>query len=179
MTTARESAETLALQCLGWLLANEELLPVFMGATGAGEDSTEEVTADTDIAGALGPEGRLAMALVDAVPAGIYGRQALTSLGRWEALAPRVAQADNVRAALALVATGAAPWGIVYATDARVEPRVHLRGIFPENTHTAITYPAAHIKGGDPKGTAFLEFLKTAPVAKLFEEAGFQAVPAP
>lgn len=139
---------------------------------------TIEISETTFLPALIG-DGRLAVGLVDSVPAGVYALEALRTLGAWDGLKEQLAQADNVRAALALVATGAAPWGIVYATDARVEPRVHLRGIFPENTHTAITYPAAHIKGGDPKGTAFLEFLKTAPVAKLFEEAGFQAVPAP
>ncbi|ETW13592.1 molybdate-binding periplasmic permease protein [Roseivivax marinus] len=144
-------------------------------ATGAGEDSTEEVTADTDIAGALGPEGRLAMALVDAVPAGIYGRQALTSLGRWEALAPRVAQADNVRAALALVALGEAPLGIVYATDAAAEPRVHVAGTFADDSHDPIVYPGAVTAEADAPGAAaaFLDWLGTEAGRAVLESHGF------
>ena len=79
--------------------------------------------------------GRLAMALVDAVPAGLYGREALRSLGLWGAVEPRVAQAENVRAALALVARGEAPLGVVYASDARAEPRVAVVATFPEGSH--------------------------------------------
>ena len=79
--------------------------------------------------------GHLAMAMVDAVPAGIYGRAALRSLGEWDAVAPRVAQTDNVRAALALVALGEARMGVVYATDAAAEPRVATLATFPEGSH--------------------------------------------
>lgn len=96
-----------------------------------------------DIAGQMGDRDRLAMALVDAVPAGIYGQAALRWLGQWDALAPRIAQTDNVRAALALVALGEAPLGIVYATDAAAEPRVHVLGTFPAASHPPILYPAA------------------------------------
>jgi len=142
-------------------------------------DGDEIAITDTTFLPALIGDGRLAVGLVESVPAGVYTLEALRTLGAWDGLKEQLAQADNVRAALALVATGAAPWGIVYATDARVEPRVHLRGAFPENSHTAITYPAAHIKGGDPEGVAFLEFLKTDAVAAIFQEAGFQAVVTP
>lgn len=134
--------------------------------------------ADTTYLPALVGDGRLAVGLVDSVPAGVYALEALRTLGSWDGLKDQLAQADNVRAALALVATGAAPWGIVYATDAQAEPRAHLRGVFPESSHSRITYPAAHVKGGDPTGLKFLDFLRTDPVALIFEEAGFQAVPA-
>ena len=85
--------------------------------------------------GAMLGEGRLAMALVDAVPAGIYGKAALESLGQWQAVEPRVVQADNVRAALKLVAIGEAPMGVVYATDAAAEEGVSVLGVFPEDSH--------------------------------------------
>lgn len=114
-----------------------------------------------DLAGLVG-DGRLAMALVDAVPAGIYGKAALESLGIWEAVRPKVAQADNVRAALALVAAGEAPFGIVYATDAIADPRVTVVGAFPPESHPPIVYPAARVSGRDgAAATAFMDFLKT------------------
>src|SRR5690606_35512045 len=89
----------------------------------AGEAAPVEIGPGFDLAGLLG-DGKLAMALVDSVPAGQYGKASLDSLGIWSAVEPSVAQADNVRAALALVATGEAPYGIVYATDAAAEPGV-------------------------------------------------------
>ena len=132
-----------------------------------------EITPDLPLAEMLG-ESHLAMALVEAVPAGIYGKEALGSLGLWDAVAPKVAQADNVRAALALVATGEAPLGIVYATDARAEPGATVLGTFPEGSHAPITYPAARIRDGDSAvADAFLAFLQ-GPVARAaFERQGF------
>jgi len=126
-----------------------------------------------DLAGLLG-DGRLAMALVDAVPAGIYGKAALTSLGLWESVAAQVAQTKNVRAALALVALGEAPYGIVYATDARAEPGVTVVGRFPEDTHPPIVYPAAAIAGRAGPGTeALLRYLRATEAAAVFEREGF------
>jgi molybdate transport system substrate-binding protein len=122
---------------------------------------------------------RLAMALVDAVPAGIYGRAALEALGQWESVAPQVAQADNVRAALALVATGAAPLGIVYATDARAEPRVTVVAEIPAHAHPPIVYPAAILAGraGPAVLAAFAAI--TGPEGRAaFARHGFSARPA-
>lgn len=122
---------------------------------------------------ALG-DGRLAMALVDAVPAGMYGREALVSLGLWDALADRVAQADNVRAALALVAAGEAPYGIVYATDAAAETRVSVVATFPEDSHEAIVYPAAATAEGEVEvARRFLDFLQGAGADAIFLRHGF------
>ena len=123
--------------------------------------------------------GRLAVALTDAVPAGIYAREALSSLGLWDAAKDALAAADNVRAALALVSTGAAPWGIVYATDAVAEPRVHVRGTFPEESHQPILYPGALIAFARPQAQDFLDFLSTPETRELFETAGFNAAIAP
>lgn len=118
--------------------------------------------------------GKLAMAMVDSVPAGQYGKEALTSLGLWDGVAPSVAQADNVRAALALVATGEAPYGIVYATDAAAEPKVHVVGTFPADTHKAITYPAALLKNAaDPADKAFFEALSADAADEVFRAQGF------
>lgn len=123
---------------------------------------------------ALLADGPLAMALVDAVPAGIYGRAALTSLSLWEGVEPRVAQADNVRAALALVALGAAPLGVVYATDAAAEPRVSVLAQFPEDSHEPIRYPmAATVDGTSPLTADLLAFLAGPEAREIFEDEGF------
>ncbi|MAU44017.1 MAG: molybdate ABC transporter substrate-binding protein [Yangia sp.] len=131
------------------------------------------IDADLPLAEMLG-EDRLAMALVDAVPAGIYGKAALTSLGLWDGVMPQVAQTDNVRAALALVASGEAPLGIVYATDAAAEPDVSVLGTFPDDSHAPITYPAATLADGDAAiAQEFLDYLQ-GPVARAaFERQGF------
>jgi molybdate transport system substrate-binding protein len=119
-------------------------------------------------------DSRLAMALVDAVPAGIYGKAALQSLGWWDDLAPSVAQTDNVRTALALVATGEAPFGIVYATDALAEPRVTVVGRFPAETHPPIVYPLVRIAGGTSEAAEGLaEFLAGPEAATVFRALGF------
>ena len=132
---------------------------------------------EMDLVGLLG-DGRLAMALVDAVPAGIYGKAALERLGLWDAVAPRVAQADNVRAALALVAVGEAPYGIVYATDAAAEERVSVVATFPSRTHPPIVYPAADLANRDlPAEAAFLEYLGGPEAREAFERHGFVALP--
>lgn len=128
---------------------------------------------DTDLAGLVG-DGRLAMARVDAVPAGIYGKAALESLGLWDGVAAQVAQARNVRAALAFVATGEAPYGIVYATDAAAEDRVTVVGTFPPDTHPPIVYPAAALARSDnPLPPLFLEFLRGPQARAVFEDEGF------
>ncbi len=121
--------------------------------------------------------GRLAMALVDAVPAGIYGRQALTALGIWNRVAPLVVQADNVRAALAFVARGEAPFGIVYATDAAVSDRVSAVAAFPAASHRPIVYPAAlAARRANRKAEAFYAHLFSEAARPLFERQGFTAV---
>ena len=139
----------------------------------AGSTATVEIGPDFDLLDALG-DGRLAMAQVDSVPAGKYGKEALTNLGVWDAVEGHVAQAENVRAALALVASGEAPFGIVYATDANAEKAVKVVGTFPEDSHAPIVYPAAitaEAKSAD--AGAFLEFLRGDKAAGLFEKQGF------
>ncbi len=126
-----------------------------------------------DLAGLLG-DGKLAMAMVDSVPAGQYGKEALTSLGIWDAVAPKVAQSENVRAALALVAAGEAPYGIVYASDAVAEPGVTVVGTFPEDSHKPIVYPAALTASGTkPEAAAFLDYLSSDAAMSVFEGEGF------
>ncbi len=91
----------------------------------------------------LGPDGKLALADVAAVPAGKYAKAALTALGGWDFVSLQVVSAENVRGALALVARGEAPLGVVYATDAAAEAMVRVAGVFPECSHPPIVYPAA------------------------------------
>lgn len=134
---------------------------------------------DMELSARLG-DGRLAMALVDAVPAGIYAKAALESLGQWDAVAPRVVQADNVRAALTLVAVGAAPLGIVYATDAAVDDRVSVVATFPADTHPPIVYPAGQVTGrGGPAVAAFLDLLRGPAARDVFTAAGFTVLTDP
>ena len=125
--------------------------------------------------------GYLAMGLVEAVPAGQYGKAALEHLGLWQTLTPQVAQTDNVRAALALVATGEAPFGIVYATDAAAEPRVHIAAEFPADSHPPIVYPVARMKDAPnaDAADAFLAFLGSAQASGVFAAQGFTLIPAP
>lgn len=130
------------------------------------------------LAAALGPGGRLAVGDVAAVPAGRYARAALESLGVWAAVSGRLAQAENVRAALALVARGEAPLGVVYATDARAEPRVRVVDTFPATSHPPIVHPAAVTAASrSPRAGAFLEFLRSPAGLALLAAHGFAAAP--
>lgn len=129
-----------------------------------------------DLAGLL-KGGKLAMADVSAVPAGKYGKAALEALGVWASVEGSVAQAENVRAALALVATGEAALGIVYRTDARAEPKVGVVDIFPEDTHPAIVYPAGLTASSTNADAAeFLKFLQSAKARAIFEDQGFSVL---
>ena len=131
------------------------------------------IDASLDLAGLL-EGGRLSMALVEAVPAGIYGRAALSALGLWEAVEPMVAQSDNVRAALAFVAQGEAPLGIVYATDAAVEDAVSVIGTFPPGSHAPIVYPAGITAQSDGAAAGdFLSFLTSATARGIWQDFGF------
>lgn len=132
-----------------------------------------------DLAGLLGRDGRLAMADVTAVPAGKYGRAALEALQLWPQLQHRIAQADNVRAALLLVARGEAPAGVVYATDAAAEKNVRLLDAFPADTHPPILYPAAQLGSSKhPQAAAWLAGLRSASAKAVFERNGFTVMAA-
>ncbi len=125
-----------------------------------------------DLAGALGNR-HLALADPASVPAGKYARAALAALGVWDSVAPKVAPAENVRVALEYVVRGEAPFGIVYATDAKAAPSVRVAGIFPPDSHPAIIYPVAMMKGASPAAKDFLAFLSGAQARAIFEKAGF------
>ncbi|HJQ57325.1 MAG TPA: molybdate ABC transporter substrate-binding protein [Vineibacter sp.] len=119
-------------------------------------------------------DGRLAMANVDAVPAGKYGKAALEALGVWASVQDRLAQAENVRAALLLVSRGEAPLGIVYQTDAASDANVRIVDTFPENTHPAIVYPIALVaSSANPDAAAFLTYLGSSAARPAFEKQGF------
>lgn len=134
------------------------------------------IDANLDLVGMLGSE-RLAMALVDSVPAGVYGKTALTSLGLWDAVEPLVAQSDNVRTTLALVGRNEAPLGIVYATDAAVEDNVTVIGTFPEGSHEPIVYPAAiTAQATSPVAEAFLDYLTGDNARAVWAEFGFSVL---
>ncbi len=118
--------------------------------------------------------GRLAIADPDHVPAGLYGKAALQSLGLWPALAGRLAPAQNVRVALAFVARGEAPLGIVYASDAAAEPAVAVIARFPADSHPPIRYVAAALSNGDrARAQAFLGFLGSDAARAALAGAGF------
>ncbi len=120
--------------------------------------------------------GKLAMGDPAAVPAGRYGKAALERLGVWSQVQGQVARAENVRAALALVAHGAAPLGVVYATDARAEPGVKVVGVFPAGSHAPITYPVARLTASThPDAEGFRRFLLSAEGKAIFRRFGFVA----
>lgn len=127
-----------------------------------------------DLLARLGPRGRLAVADPAHVPAGRYAEQALRALGLWDGLAPRLARAENVRAALLLVERGEAPLGIVYATDAAASPGVRALGAFPDGSHAPVAYPFALTRHGDrPEARSLLAFLTGPEAAPVWRRFGF------
>ena len=136
-------------------------------------DLTVTIAPGFPLADLLG-DGRLAIGGVDAVPAGKYGKAALQSLGVWEAVEGKLAQAENVRAALRLVSRGEVPLGIVYASDAKADANVKILGIFPGDSHPPIVYPAAKLERSKaPDADGFLTYLRTPQAGRRFEENGF------
>jgi molybdate transport system substrate-binding protein len=118
--------------------------------------------------------GKLSMADTASVPCGKYGKASLEKLGVWPSVVGQVVQAENVRAALALVARKEAPLGIVYQTDVTAEPSVKIVGFFPAETHPPIIYPIALTAGStNPGAAAFLAYLESAKARPLFEKQGF------
>ncbi len=116
------------------------------------------------------------MANPDAVPAGKYGKAALAALGVWPAVAAKVARADNVRAALMLVARGEARYGIVYRTDALAEPKVRIVDTFPATSHAPIVYPVALTVTAAPAAKKLLDYLQGEPAAAVWRKFGFTAL---
>jgi len=146
---------------------------VLVAPSGSPQGPLSPRSADQLLA-ALGDDGRLAVAETASVPAGRYARAALESTGGWERLKPRLAQGENVRAALAFVARGEAPLGIVYATDAQAEPKVRVVAMFDAADHPAIVYPAAGLRSARAaRAEGFLAFLRSEEARAIFARFGF------
>ena len=127
----------------------------------------------------LAGDGRIATGDVKAVPVGIYAKAALEKLGIWSSVEPKMAMASNVRAALILVARGEAPLGIVYSTDAKVEPGVKVVAVFPESSHPPIVYPVAATVNAKSDAAPYLAFLRTQAAKAIFERYGFTVLVKP
>jgi len=121
----------------------------------------------------LAGDGRIATGDVKSVPVGKYAKAALEKLGAWQAAEAKFAMADSVRAALTLVARGEAALGIVYATDAKVEPGVKIVGTFPADSHPAIIYPVAATTAAKPEASDYLAFLRSPAAKAVLEKYGF------
>ena len=143
----------------------------------AGKDSKlnkVQIGQGFDIAKLAG-DGRIAVADTKAVPAGLYAKAALEKLGAWKAAEPKLAQAENVRATLAFVARGETPIGIVYETDAKVEPNVKIAGYFPDGSYPPVTYPAAATVHAKADTAKYLKFLHGSEAKALFEKYSKEA----
>jgi len=127
----------------------------------------------------LAGAGRIVTGDVRAVPVGKYAKAALEKLGAWETAQTKFAMTENVRAALTLVARGEAALGIVYATDAKVEPNVKIIGVFPPDSHPPIVYPVALTQAAGAEGAQYLFFLRSRAAKAIFESYGFTFLPAP
>lgn len=126
---------------------------------------------------ALGPDGRLATGEVSSVPIGKYAKAAFERLGLWAQVQPRLAQADNVRAALALVSRGEAPLGVVYESDAQSDPGVKVVGVFPADSHPPVIYPfAVTAEARGEGGARFLTYLRSTAARRVFEAQGFTVI---
>lgn len=122
----------------------------------------------------LAGDSRIAVADVKAVPAGLYAKAALEAVGGWKAAEPKLAMTENVRAALSFVARGETPLGIVYETDAKVEPKVKIVGVFPDGSHPPVVYPVASTATTtNAASVKYLDFLRTGPAKAIFEKYGF------
>jgi molybdate transport system substrate-binding protein len=143
----------------------------------ADAEVTLKIQKNFDLAGATG-DGKIAVCTIASCPGGIYAKEALESLLVWSAVEPKLAQAENIRAALALVARGEAKFGIVYATDAKAEPNVKVVDVFPASTHAPIIYPAAVIATSkNPDAESFIAYLTSQAATKILTGQGFTLLP--
>lgn len=140
----------------------------------AGASSKLKIAKGFDLAGAAG-DGKIAVCTIDSCPAGIYAKEALESLGVFASVEAKLAQADNVRRALNLVSLEEARFGIVYATDAKSDPKVKVVGAFPESSHSPIIYPVAlTAASSNPEAASFLAYLSSQTATKIFLNQGFE-----
>ncbi|OYU39638.1 MAG: molybdate ABC transporter substrate-binding protein [Pseudorhodobacter sp. PARRP1] len=157
--------------------SRKDLLGNTLVLVASGKAAPLDISKDLDLKGLLG-DGKLAMGTVESVPAGQYGKEALENLGLWASVEANVAQSDNVRAALAMVAAGEAPYGIVYASDAIADDqagdKVTVVGAFPADSHKPIVYPAAVTASSTtPAAQTFLDALSSQSAADVFTAQGF------
>jgi molybdate transport system substrate-binding protein len=139
----------------------------------ADKETKLAIAKDFDLAGATG-DGKIAVCTIASCPAGVYAKEALESLGVWSSVAPKLAQSENVRAALALVGRGEARFGIVYATDAKAEPKVRVVGAFPEGSYKPVVYPLALVATSkNPAAPKAIAFLSSQAATKVFLAQGF------
>jgi len=132
-----------------------------------------KITPNFDLAGAAG-DGKIAVCTIASCPGGIYAKEAFEKLGIWTAVEPKLAQADNIRNALTLVARGEAKFGVVYTTDAKAEPKVKVVDTFPDSSHSPIVYPAALLAtSANPGAAAFLAYMRSQAATKIFIDQGF------
>ncbi|HXW71910.1 MAG TPA: molybdate ABC transporter substrate-binding protein [Methylocella sp.] len=151
------------------LLGNELVL---IAPSDAGAELT--IAPGFDLAGAL-KGGRLAVCTIASCPGGIYAQQALEALGIWGKVEGKLAQAENIRGALNLVSRGEAPFGIVYATDAKADPHVKVVDVFSESTHAPIIYPIAIVEtSAHPDAAALAAYFSTPAAEKIWVEQGFK-----
>jgi molybdate transport system substrate-binding protein len=125
----------------------------------------------------LAGDGRIVTGDVRAVPVGKYAKAALEKLGAWGRAQPKFAMTENVRAALTLVARGEAALGIVYETDAKVEPKVRIVGTFPAGSHPPIVYPVALTPAAGSAAAQYLAYLRSPAAKAIFEVYGFTFLP--
>jgi len=143
----------------------------------AASTATLRIAPNFPLASALGSD-KLAMANPDSVPAGKYGKAALENLGVWKSVESKVARAENVRAALALVSRGEAPFGIVYKTDAMADKGVKIVDAFPSGSHPPIVYPVAVVANAkSTAASALVDYLRSAPARPVWEKYGFTLAP--
>src|SRR5467141_2843981 len=127
----------------------------------------------------LAGDGKIATGDVKAVPVGKYAKAALEKVGAWSAAEPKFAMAESVRAALTLVARGEAALGIVYSTDAKVEPGVKIVGTFPADSHPPIIYPVAATTTAKAEAADYLAFLHSSAAKTILEKYGFKFLVSP
>lgn len=136
--------------------------------------SKVEIAPKTDIAALVGT-GHVATGNPDSVPVGLYFKQAMQRSGQWEAVRPKIASTDSVRAALAFVERGEVPYGVVYATDSAVSKKVKVVGVFPDTMHDPIVYPFALVAGKEsPAAKALLDYIRSPAAKGVFVKHGFK-----
>lgn len=141
------------------------------------QQTVSEITSQLDIGKLLGPNGHLAMAFIDTVPVGIYGKEALEYLGQWDNVKTRVVEFDSAAAVVRQLSAGELGYGIIYESDALHAQNVRIVGVFPPQSHVEILYPVAAIKPYDkPEVRAFIAYLKSPMVQKQLSRYGFRVI---